>query len=603
MDDIEFVTEISTSLLAQVRQLQAVLAERDETLKILNLEKTRLEIDVQGLSQRIRSLDESEQRYKDENWSLETQTHDLLATAKESASRDQRLQQSLAVANSEKSTAQRDLDDLRQAHGKLVEDHAAFRKAHESELGSLRKGALLAETDRSSLQRKIEELTSQNQELARAVAGAFKHGPDIGPDDLGSEPEDLSLDRSDPEHSPPPSPTKSVVRNSMLESETLKSSLHHAHRMIQNLKSTIHREKTEKQEVKRMLQEARDELELRRNEAATGNNSRRPRLRSQHDQTKKASKIGQLGAGRANRTDIEITDPDWEEQGEVPSRDMKKSAGTGDLDHSANETEDAFETANERETSTETEAFQTGNESLAGDSSDDLTETEGGTARQGTTRASRTSSLPSARRSSYISTASTSDDANDHDMKTPVQQSLKYRLRTSRGSRRSRTDGQLGNTPPSMQDSPASLNSGRATKGQSLFAELGDFGGENSGEDVSGTPLKASTSSTRPTPAKVDNAQQVTPNRPGNLLIDSGTMTEPWGPPMAIPDSQLVGTASLEQQIRQNAVQDEASSQSQKDSILIYTPSNAPRGTITYTDTDTDTSTSVSHTLLWLVKC
>ena len=50
--DIEFATEISTSLLAQVRQLQGLLAERDETLKRVNLEKLRLELEAEGYAQR-----------------------------------------------------------------------------------------------------------------------------------------------------------------------------------------------------------------------------------------------------------------------------------------------------------------------------------------------------------------------------------------------------------------------------------------------------------------------------------------------------------------------------------------------------------------------
>ena len=54
------------SLLAQVRQLQSVLAERDDSLKSVNLEKARLEVEAEGFSQRLRGLDESEQRYKDE---------------------------------------------------------------------------------------------------------------------------------------------------------------------------------------------------------------------------------------------------------------------------------------------------------------------------------------------------------------------------------------------------------------------------------------------------------------------------------------------------------------------------------------------------------
>src|SRR5699024_7029692 len=81
--DIEFATEISTSLLAQVRQLQALLAEREDALKTINLEKSRLELEAEGYAQRIRALDESEERYKDENWALETRTQELMVTIRE----------------------------------------------------------------------------------------------------------------------------------------------------------------------------------------------------------------------------------------------------------------------------------------------------------------------------------------------------------------------------------------------------------------------------------------------------------------------------------------------------------------------------------------
>ncbi|OAX77131.1 hypothetical protein ACJ72_08574, partial [Emergomyces africanus] len=59
--DIEFATEISTSLLAQVRQLQGLLVERDETIKSVNLEKSRLELEAEAFTQRLRALDDNEQ--------------------------------------------------------------------------------------------------------------------------------------------------------------------------------------------------------------------------------------------------------------------------------------------------------------------------------------------------------------------------------------------------------------------------------------------------------------------------------------------------------------------------------------------------------------
>ena len=488
-------------------------------IRSLDLEKSRLDLESQGFSQRLRSLDESEQRYKDENWSLETQTHELIAAAKESAAKEQRLQQLLAVATSEKSTAQRELDDIKQAHGKLSDEYSANRKSHEAEISSLRRTATTTESERNTLQRKVDELTSQNQELVKAVAGRFRADADMQIADIGSEPEELSLDKSDPEHSPPPSPSKGAVRNSLLESETLKTSLHHAYRMIQNLKTTIHREKTEKLELKRMLQEARDELEVRRGDLGAGNGNKRAKTKSQSDLGKKIAKSSQLGIGRTGHTEIELDDPEWEDHNggpsSIPADRTIRSTDVSDAYQTANETEDAFETANELETSTETEAFQTGNEDIGGDNSDDLTETEGGPVRStGASRNNTKLSLAAAKRQSFVSTASTSDEEYDQESRTPVhQQPPKYRLKIGRGSRRSRMGTEAPDSEPSsMKGSPASFISNGGVKGQSLFAELGDFGEDDSGDEVA----------MNSTPAMKKRSRTASPT----TMVDSDTMTD-----------------------------------------------------------------------------
>lgn len=555
-----------------MRQLQTILADREESLKAVNLEKSHLEIEAEGFAQRLKSLDESEQRYKDENWSLETQTHELLAAAKESGSREQRLQQILAAATSEKTAAQRELDDLKQANGKLTEDHAAARKAQESELAGLRKDATLSESGRVTLQRRVDELTSQNQELAKAVAGRFAHETIEPTRGLGSEPEDLPVDRSDSEHSPPPSPSKATARHSMLESETLKSSLHHAHRMIQNLKSNIHREKTEKVELKRMLQEARDELEVRRSSLGIADSGgKRAKTRSQQDFAKKAFRVGVLGAGRNGRTEVTLDEAEWEDHNgdDSPSRAAAarsfgvnrgvadgKVTDMSDAYQTANDSEDAFETANERDNPTEDETFQTGAESMAGDSSDEKTETEGATAHSGTVRGRRALkqvTAESVNRSSFISTASTSagedDGYVDHqDVKTPLQpHPQRYRLRMNRGSRRSQVGGEgtPSSNPSSVKNSPASVISNGAQGGQSLLAELGDMDDDDSGEEVDGTPGRASTVSQRSSSgARLSTYTVVAadfPPIPRAPMVDSGVMTEPWEPLLSSGDLAVSG--------------------------------------------------------------
>lgn len=548
--DIEFATEISTSLLAQVRQLQALLAERDESLKAVNLEKSRLELEAEGYTQRIRILDESEQRYKDENWSLETQTHELLAASREAAEKENRLNSSLNTVTAEKTRYQRELDELKQANGKLTEDYAASQKSHDSEIHVLRRNLNSGDTERLTLQQKVEELTSQNQELAKAVATKFRSQDTDFPLDVDPEDDGNVADQTTPESSPPPSPSKATPRHGHLESETLKSSLHHAHRMIQNLKSNIHREKSEKIELKRMLQDARDELDQRRGDSNAPASANK-RQKTKPDVFKKPPRPEILGAGRRGHTEI-VDEPDWEDQvGEAsPSRggSSKQAAprpesalDSSDAYQTANETED-FETANEGETATESEAFQTGAESLAGDSSDELTETESRTDRQPTlrkreSRGKKASATPGDR-TSFFSTASTSADDEDYDVQTqtPSQAHLpKYRLKMNRGAAgrgRPFIDTSGGSRPSSARNSPAGLNSSHGSDvpaGQSLFAELGELDSADSDEE-SATPSRSDTAFQASTPTSLGRPFVSNTNVSDIVMVDSSMMTDPWEP-------------------------------------------------------------------------
>jgi len=549
--DIEFATEISTSLLSQVRNLQALLAEKEEALKAATNEKSRLEIEAEGLSERLRSLDESEHRYKDENWNLETQIHDFIAAAKESADREQRLTQNLNALQAEKSSAQKELDEIKLSHAKLSDDHAAALKHHDFELGGVKRNYTMAENERGALQRKVDDLIGQNQELAKAVAHQRGRLEDREQQrGLEDDEFETATDNITPEHSPPPSPVKGTPRHSMLESETLKSSLHHAHRMIQNLKGNIHREKTEKLELKRMLQDARDELESRRNDGGLGSGKRSRKVESREF---KKPLLKNLGGIRNSKNEIFLDDTNWEEDNgpSSPSHSAAvtaarvaagftagsaaAAASTDSSDHfdTANEGTDAFETANER--GTETEDFQTGVEDMSG--SDELTETEAAP-----TATLRNSSRPGlslpGNRASFQSTASTSGDEYSYEeVRTPTgPQPQRLKLKVNRGgSRRQR----VASEEPQLQSSPASFanssTQGTPQAGQSLFAELGDMSDED--DSVLGTPSRSTfasqsaTPASRPTTAKSTSTPALlSPPLPKIQMIDSGMMTEPWEP-------------------------------------------------------------------------
>ena len=561
INDIALATEISTSLLSQLKDLQAVLLEKDDALKAADLDRSQLEIEVEGLSQRLRTLDESESRLKDVNWNLETQVRESEVLSKSAADKEHRLNHALNLVRTEKSALEREFEDLRQQHAKLNDDHINKSKQTETELVSLRRNVTMTETEKSALQRKVEDLSNQNQELAKAVAYRMKVDEHVAAEDTSQDEGGEERETQTPEHSPPPSPSKATPRHGMLESETLKHSLQHAHRMIQQLKNNIHREKTEKIELKRMLQDARDDLETNRG-SLNGPGSAGKRRKSDKDGFKKPARPDRLGALRSGTQEILEDDEEWEEQDAAqgtPSRRPRQAdfsplhvpggfssaaeASSNEAFETANETSDAgFETANERGgMTTETDAFMTGAETLDGGSSDELTETESG-APQVTSRTSRSSLTRGREHDSYESTASTSgDEYKDLDVRTPLQnQHPRFRLKNRPGSsRRSTPRGGLdflAGTPPVAQDSPASFaNSSRdntPAHGKSLFAELeGLSGDEDDGSMGEGTPSRSSVLYS-PDSSPSALRKSVLGNPPVEVavvkptMVDSGMMTD-----------------------------------------------------------------------------
>lgn len=499
-------------------------------------------MEAEGFQQRVKTLDESEHRYKDENWNLETQIHELIANQKDSGDREKKLSQTLNILQAEKNQAQKELDEVKLSHSKLLEEHESSVKHHDIELGTAKRNAALAETERAALHRKIDDLTNQNQELARAFSS--QRGRTLERDgNMGMSDEDFQTANDDvtPEHSPPPSPVKFTPRHSVLESETLKTSLLHAQRTIQSQRSQLHREKTEKLELKRMLQDSRDELEKMRNDSGIGSNRRSRKVDSK--EFKKPAKA-LLGGLRSSKSEVFLDDPEWEEHTDSNSPKLSpthstptvrklavgeypQTTDTSDQFDTANETSDAaFETANER--GTETEGFHTGAEEFSGD--DAMTETES----PSRNRTRRPQALTLAgNRNSFHSTASTSgdEDFDFNDIKTPIAQQPKMRLKVSRGllNRRSR---QASEEPP-FQSSPASFATSSAAgtpqqAGQSLFAELAELEGSDD-ESVNATTPSRSVRSMTPASVARSHASSIpaVPPLPNLAMVDSGIMTDP----------------------------------------------------------------------------
>ncbi|KAG6036427.1 hypothetical protein E4U41_005729 [Claviceps citrina] len=549
--DIEFAAEISTSLIAQVRNLQALLSERDEELKAAQSENQRLEIESESLQQRLRTLDESEHRYKEENWNLETRLQEITTQQREAADREKKLTQALNMASADKTTVQKELDDVKLSHSKLAEEHAVVVKHLDIELGTAKRSMIMADSERAAMQRKIDDLANQNQELAMAISSQRSRAAEREPVSGFSDEEfETATDNITPDHSPPQSPVKGTPRHAMLETETIKSSLHHAQRTIQSQRSQLHREKTEKLELRRIIQDLRDDLEKSRTDVGGASTSRRNRKVESREFKKPARLLGNL---RSSKHEVLLDDDDWEDNAETSQRKASFAGSHSTIqairppdssDHfeTANEaSESAFETANEQ--ATETEDFQTGNEGQYGCDEDNETETE--RVSRGFGRMKRAPSLSAGlvrpgTRDSFHSTASTSADEEDvPELRTPTgtlaSQRSRFRLNRGTFSRSSRQNSE----EPSARSSPVSYRRGSTPQaaGQSLFAELQDFRSDDESLGAA-TPSRRSLRSA--TPGSIRRAMTpppAVPSLPQVLMVDSGVMTMEIDP--VRPDSTL----------------------------------------------------------------
>lgn len=111
------------------------------------------------------------------------------------------------------------------------------------------------------------------------------------------------------------------------------------------------------------------------------------------------------------------------------------------------ENSDAFETANERDTATETDDFQTGAEEITDEDDDSGASTETESPTKNAIGRRRPGSIMARNRNSFHSTASTSAEEDNSTLRTPAAQVS--RLRKRRSSRRSRGNSR---EPPASWD-------------------------------------------------------------------------------------------------------------------------------------------------------
>ncbi|CEP17183.1 hypothetical protein [Parasitella parasitica] len=274
--DIEFATEIGQGLLLEVRKMQALLQEKEEKLRTLENQKADLERAAEAMAKQMRQREENEEKLKEETWNLELAKQELVVSVTD-------LQTNLTKANAEQNKLAKQVHDLRSEiehlrdrEEKLSATIDTMKQRHEQDMSSLRRHAAGIQREKSDQTKQIEALTSELA-IAKAQSRISKHASmEADASHRRTEKEQTDGDQanstlaiksdSSPTSSPPSSPKQTPARNQALEVDTLRTSLSHAHRIISNLRTSFHKEKTEKFEFKKLLAESQETIEQLQND-------------------------------------------------------------------------------------------------------------------------------------------------------------------------------------------------------------------------------------------------------------------------------------------------------------------------------------------------
>ncbi|KAG1149479.1 hypothetical protein G6F37_005077 [Rhizopus arrhizus] len=322
--DIEFATEIGQGLLLEVRKMQALLQEKEEQLRTLENQKADLERAAEAMAKQMRQKEENEEKLKEETWNLELAKQELTISVTE-------LQQNLNKANVEQNKLAKqvnelrsEIEQLRAREEKLNSTIEAMKNRHEQDMSSMRRHTAALQREKSDQTKQIEALTSELA-VAKAQSRIVKHvtsDPEVSTRSELSEDQAPSIaatkDETSPTSSPPPSPKQPPIRSQAMEVETLKTSLAHAHRMVSNLRSNLHKEKSEKFELKKLLAESQEMIEQLQNDprmwvdANTVRSSKDDSKRTHKTPKRRGKKPGDSSSkrGKFKTASSRVEDPD-----------------------------------------------------------------------------------------------------------------------------------------------------------------------------------------------------------------------------------------------------------------------------------------------------
>lgn len=256
-----FTADIQESLIDQIRAVQNREEDFKNQIKDLETEIEQLRLRLSKKDRKLKEIQDQAGRHKEEAWesedannALRKQVADLEAQLGSVTHEAENFKNMLVLAAEQAQSQQIELEN-----GNKKFDALTARYENDTNASSRLEERLNSEN--AEALKEIEGLKNelkQKSRLLRQVQSELSADQDLRSPARAPatfEPALLEVDNS-----PPGSPQKSPMKGS-LEMETMRASLDHSHQMITNLKASLRKAQIEKNEYKKMLVEAQDDLE------------------------------------------------------------------------------------------------------------------------------------------------------------------------------------------------------------------------------------------------------------------------------------------------------------------------------------------------------
>ncbi|KAG0165211.1 hypothetical protein DFQ28_009087 [Apophysomyces sp. BC1034] len=333
--DIKFATEIGQGLLIEVRKLQAALQEKEESIQQLEITNADRERDHELMLKHLRLRNDAEEKLKEDNWNLEVANQELRTRLVDTSQANTKLGADHAKVAKQLQTSLEQIEILKTQEEKARSAIETIKIRHEQDAQTLRRNIGALQRTNAQTQKQMDALNTELKicKAKLAVKMAANSRQHASPDEANATTAD---DRNDPEGllssslTPPVSPNP-PVRSQALESETLKQSLAHAHRIISNLRSSLHKEKVEKFEIKKVLSDSQETIEQMRKEqiswgsGGNGGTSRKTASSGRKKVGKKRVGVSRQPRGVTGNSNAFTTDEETPDVSDAEKTDSEQS--------------------------------------------------------------------------------------------------------------------------------------------------------------------------------------------------------------------------------------------------------------------------------------